>query len=360
VPITVRFTSDLSEIEREALLAGLKQHSLPQFLMKGFYSRISDTDLYTWVCRKDGKIFESNLKNIGKETSFYGTDGPNSLDESITNYENEIAPKIDQLRQRTSSFEINDPSIAGFVAHIGMRTRHLRESMADSLEELSLAFMKHIEIPSNLLPMIKKMIIYDPPPQVKTLKRQLMRRGYSNKQCKKYFLEYFENNIEQSDPLLRDMRQHIEKKIRSLAGNSQLKALLKDVIPLEMAVNFNELHWHLLYSDHSHYILGDLGVLMRFQPGAEYLLFPENSRSLEAVFFPISSNHLLVGTVAEGEPAVNPEEINAASAQNSKEFFISSQRTLVDSYRSEIGTHNPLITDEEQRLLLEKVIQELP
>jgi hypothetical protein len=68
---------------------------------------------------------------------------------------------------------------------------------------------------------------------------------------------------------------------------------------------------------------------------------------------------MIVGTVAMKAPNLTPEEINVASAKNSREFFIGSKQSLVESYRPEIGTLNPLITDEEQQILFEKVIREL-
>jgi len=85
--------------------------------MKGFKSRISDGDSYVWVYMKDGKIFEPKIKNIGKEKGFYGLDGHGSVDDTITDYENDVAPKIDLLRQQSAICEINDPSIIDFVAH---------------------------------------------------------------------------------------------------------------------------------------------------------------------------------------------------------------------------------------------------
>jgi hypothetical protein len=328
-------------------LAGLKQHFLPQFLMKGFQSRFSDGDPNIWICRKEGKVFEPKINKIGMEIGFYGADEPNSLDESITNYEGDIAPKIDQLRQSNVSCEINDPSIADFVAHISMRTQHLRETMADSLEDFCLGLMKHIENPANLIPMLKKKIVTDPSPWMKAIEKNLIQRGLSQKQRRKFLFEYVENNIVQVEPHLQELRKQVEEKIRSVASIGQLQALARGVIPNGIAVSFHELHWHLFYSDKTQFILGDLGVLMRFQPGGIYRLFPEEGRLLDAVFLPISSNHMIVGTVAMKAPNLTPEEINVASAKNSREFFIGSKQSLVESYRPEIGTLNPLITDEE-------------
>ena len=338
-------------------MAGLKQHFLPQFLMKGFQSRISDGDPYTWICWKDGRIFEAKAKNIGKEIGFYGFDGPDSLDENISDYEKEVAPKIDQLRQCNSSCEIYDPSIADFVAHIAMRTRHLREAMADALEDFSLMLMEYMENPDNLILIFKKGIAEKSNPKVRENELHLALMGLSEEQQESLLVDYVRNNIEKATPILQECRRQLEKQIRPVAFRGQLNALAKDVISTGISVEYRKLHWHLLHTD-CQLILGDLGVLNCFQPGAEYRIFPEKGKPLESVFLPISSNHLLIGSNGLDISNIRLAEINAASARNSKEFFIGPHKYLVERYRSEIGTHNPLITDEELKLLFEKAVQE--
>jgi hypothetical protein len=41
-------------------MAGVRQHILPRFLLKGFASRLDALEVFTWVFRKGGNIFEAN------------------------------------------------------------------------------------------------------------------------------------------------------------------------------------------------------------------------------------------------------------------------------------------------------------
>ena len=71
-------------------MSGAKQHILPKFLLKGFANRIKGNSIYTLVHRKDGQIFESNIKNICAERYFYGKEPDSSADADITKNERKI------------------------------------------------------------------------------------------------------------------------------------------------------------------------------------------------------------------------------------------------------------------------------
>jgi len=341
-------------------MSGSGQHFLPQFLMKGFSSRIGSDDAYVWVCRKGGNIFETNIKNIGKEKEFYGPEGIETVDEKITDYENKIHLIIDGLRSTNHSFEIHDPSIADFVSHIAIRTKHLRGGIADSFESLYRSLVEYLQKPANVLRVAKKMIVRKPPAIVQEIEQQMAEKGISRKQRKTVLFKYIEDNIEQLMPKL-DILGTFEGQIRKAIADGHNKGLEKRIIPNWTSESFFAgLNWFLLYFDQSDLILGDLGILMRFKaPKLEYRLLPEKDKPLDAVFLPISAHHLIVATFAATLPKTAVEEINLASARNSKEFFIGPNKKSVESCKSLIGANNPLISDYEQKLLFKKIIQEL-
>ena len=99
-------------------------------------------------------------------------------------------------------------------------------------------------------------------------------------------------------------------------------------------------------------------MLMRFKPNMEYRMYFEKGRSIDAVFLPISARHLIMATFATTEPDVKPEEVNIASAQNSKEFIAGPDKSLMESYKDLIGKNNPLITAAEQKLLFKRIIED--
>lgn len=341
-------------------MSGSGQHFLPQFLMKGFSSRIDSDDAYVWVCRKGGKIFETNTKNIGKETEFYGPEGIETVDQKITDYENKIHLIIDELRSKDHSLEIHDPSIVDFVSHIAIRTRHLREGVADSFESAYRSLVEYLRQPSNVIRVAKKMIVREPPAIIQEIEQQMAKMGMSRKQRKSFLFKYMEDNIEQLMPMM-DILGTFDGQIRKAIADGHNKALGKRIIPNWATESFFAgLNWFLLYLKQPDLILGDLGILMRFRtPSLEYRLFPEKGKSLDAVFLPISSQHLIVATSAKTLSETAAEEINSAMARNSKEFFLGCDKKLVESYKSLIGANNPLISDYEQKLIFKEIIQGL-
>jgi hypothetical protein len=68
-------------------MAGNRQHIFPRFLLKGFASRVAGREVFAWVYRKEAKVFETNIINIGVEKNFYGREGDVSADAEITNLE---------------------------------------------------------------------------------------------------------------------------------------------------------------------------------------------------------------------------------------------------------------------------------
>lgn len=330
--------------------------------MKGFKSRISKENSYIWVCRKDGNIFETNSKNIGKETNFYGEAGPNTLDDHITYYENTISSKLDLLRENTCSSEIDDISIADFVAHIATRTKHLREAVADSFESIGGSLIKYFNTTDNFVRVAKKMIVRQPPAIVNELDQQLAARGLSRKQRREFLIAYIENNIEQLHPLINEAQKLFELQIRSAIASGHLQALRKRIIPNWQDQSYwADLKWNLRYYEQSYFILGDLGILMRCRsPKVEYRILPDKNKTLDAVVLPISPRHLIIGSPAgKSNVEIEPEELNIASARNSKDFFIGADKCLVEKYRGFIGKDNPLITETEARLLFKEIVKNL-
>jgi len=79
-------------------MAGIRHHILARFLLKGFASKVSGDQTFTWVYRKEGKVFESNIINVAVERYFYGKEGELSVDDEITEIEKTFAPLLSSLR----------------------------------------------------------------------------------------------------------------------------------------------------------------------------------------------------------------------------------------------------------------------
>ena len=103
-------------------MAGRRHHTIPRFLLKGFGSSRRGDEVNVWMYRK-GKIgIEVNIKNVGVERDFYGTQQESGIDAQITCLENEYAPLVDDLRvMEGSSTAVSHPKIPNMVAHLSNR-----------------------------------------------------------------------------------------------------------------------------------------------------------------------------------------------------------------------------------------------
>jgi hypothetical protein len=113
-------------------MAGVRQHILPRFLLKGFASRLDAQEVFTWVFRKGGNVFEANIKNVAVEKHFYSQPANTSVDDHITQRERGFARLLDNLRSENDGFKIIDPTVPEFVSHLTSRTKHLRDSFIET------------------------------------------------------------------------------------------------------------------------------------------------------------------------------------------------------------------------------------
>ena len=107
-------------------MAGIRQHILPRFLLKGFASQANDKKIFTCVYRKGGIQFETTIENVGLEKHFYGKAGETSADEEITQLEGGFARLIADLRNKPDGACADSKRVSDLVAHLTIRTKQLR------------------------------------------------------------------------------------------------------------------------------------------------------------------------------------------------------------------------------------------
>ena len=108
-------------------MAGVNQHYIPQFLQRGFASHKSGKISYIWEFRK-GKVPENRpVKDFGAEAHFYNKGTDTSIDDRLTDEEQGFAVLVQRLRVLPAGM-VSEPGLAEFLAHMEVRTRHLRQS----------------------------------------------------------------------------------------------------------------------------------------------------------------------------------------------------------------------------------------
>jgi hypothetical protein len=89
----------------------------------------------------------------------------------------------------------------------------------------------------------------------------------------------------------------------------------------------NDAVWSLINTKPNVLILGDLAVIGRTADGYCHPMQPDTE--LQAILLPIGHQHLLVGTLTSTSMMgpLDPEEVNLASVELSRDFFVASQNT---------------------------------
>ena len=339
-------------------MAGNRHHILPRFLLKGVASRVTGTEVFTWVYRKEEKVFEANIKNIGVERNFYGREGELTADAEITNLENEFAILLDRLRAKSDQTEIHDPRVAEFVAHLCVRTRHLRESFLESSEVLLSKIPEHLFNVDNLKAFVSnhpelmtqelEKVIADNP-MLEPYSKMLLQIGPT------MAIALFDENKSDIGQLAQPLISNLKGVLPRAVKEGHIKALARAPIPEPRVEDYYILRWFVCESE-SPLILGDIGCLFETAGTRRFKPLNEKSDEIRNIYLPIMSNRMLVGTALPSAPTVDFRLIEEATVKCSKEFFVCSEASQ-DRTRllRLIGTESEIVTEDD----LDKIMSEL-
>ena len=331
-------------------MAGIRQHILPRFLLKGFASQVQGKKIFTWVYRKDRKAFEASLNRVSVERYFYGEAGEDTADDKITSLESRYSVIIDDLRKRGDGTEIFDPRLGEIIAHLCIRTKHLRDSLRESSEYLIEKIQDYVSEPGN----IKKLVLNRPDLMKETIEKNLDAykippdsRNLVSSLVKQMLPSILESQEPEFRGLLQTITAEMVKMVPNSVRDSHIKALEQSPVPEPRAEDYKKLRWFVCESDEP-LILGDCGCLFETEVIGKFKTLTELSKKLANVFLPIASNRVLLGSSKPPPPKIDFRIINQAAAKFSKDFFVSaSQSSILEGYSGLIGIEAGIISTEE-------------
>ncbi|MGK8440496.1 DUF4238 domain-containing protein [Ectopseudomonas hydrolytica] len=303
---------------------------MPQFLQRGFVSHVVGGEAFTWVHRKDAQPFNTNLKNAGVEGFFYSVGQDTELDDAITDFEGEFSPLILDLRCGASRVTADTLRIAQLLAHLEMRTRHLRQSFLETGTHLLDELMKFASDEEAFGRYFRRAIQRD---------NSLMQDAMA-KEVRKYGipLQYLPKVIEISGPLIERMlpktlsqmsefakqfRNSFPGTLKEAAKAGQIKAMLGTLAPESKVDRFVGLEFQVLESVGPPLALGDSVVLFQVAGERAFKPFLECEDELVAVYLPLSPQQVLVGSNVSF--ALDPACLRREIARCSLEHFVASE-----------------------------------
>jgi hypothetical protein len=353
-------------------MAGIRHHILPKFLLKGFANKVVGQEVFTWVYRKGGKAFEANTIKVGVEKHFYGIEGELTVDDEITKVEGEFAFSLSELRLKKDSYEVSDPKAIEFIVHLGMRTKHLRDSvidmgtfLADKLftyfsEEGNFKawFIRSCErnpelIKKPLLEVIQKV-------NISAYKKAMARQRIKRMPVKHLIplIDVMDDEMSESAVLFQGLRIQLMETMSGMVKQAHIKSLAKGLIPEPKFESYRQLHWHIRQSD-APLILGDVGCLFELAGEDRFKSLGGKSEEIQKVYLPISTDRMLVGSQLTTAPEIDFKVINEAVAKCSRDYFVCSAPSPdMLHLAAVIGEESEMITREEMEETILQLIAE--
>ncbi|HSR68713.1 MAG TPA: DUF4238 domain-containing protein [Acidobacteriota bacterium] len=347
-------------------MAGRRQHFLPQFLLKGFSSKEKGGSVFTWVCRKGGKLFEPNIQNVGVAKDFYDLDTA-EIDDRITRLEPQLAVILDKLRLETRSRRLVNDRIPELVTHFSIRTRHLRMAVFEAGDFLMQLLLEHLEKPENLEELARAYLRRNPQLVKEIFFKEFEKQGIPRRQTKIFWKQQrhlFERlakarlgEIGIMAPLIGLLKGKMTEALKKAAQDGHLKALAGAIIPEPRLRVMRSLSWRLIILQDD-LILGDMGVLTSVGHEGRFRSLPEKGDPINSVYLPISTGHLVFGSSNADSPPLATKSLNRALAQHSHQFIVGGRKDLVAEYGAEIDTKGPIFSVQELAALINEVLDE--
>lgn len=325
------------------------QHHLPQFLLKGFASRSRNKEVFTWLFRKDGPVVEANVKGIAKVRDFYGQSAEYNIEQRLSVMEDAFARVVRRLR---AGGGLEDKQLlCEFVASTQIRTSNLRMGVSEAMGTFTEEFGNALTTPEYQAQLLAHAL---------SGVREKITAGELDHVLGPLSLPQREEFISEMTPRLRQClstlvqgtTRYLADRMPSLTEpgsfkDAQNKMLSENLAPKPRIAHLMELNWSVVECHAEPLILGDIGVVAGSGSG-ELMNILRHDPSLDSVYLPISVDRLLLGH-RSGMPIASIAELNAASAELSREFFISASAGTHRHLQRRIGLKQMLTSPTEIR-----------
>lgn len=345
-------------------MSGKRHHFVPRFLQSGFASHTNGNEVFTWAYRKGAQVFNTNIVNVGVEGLFYSQDGDNTIDDSITTAEGRYSELVEALRADKENAVADSKAIAELLAHLEIRTRHLRESFSNSTSFLMHELLRFFEDKQAFGKYIQKKLRSDPSILRNAIAEQLRNHNLPDSVLEEA-LKIGPALIEQLMPSLLDSlpsmatqyRAEIPQMLKVAAKSGHLKGLRQTLAPPVKTRVYEDLKFQILHVQDAAIPLGDSMLVFQLHGNRMFKPFSEKADQIQAVYLPLSFDRVLVGSVDDA--ILDISRLPMAIAKCSLEYFISSTKSNTnDLLHSCIGELAYLLSQEQIEVLIEDLKNE--
>lgn len=306
-----------------------RHHFIPRLLLKGFASKVSGDKCFVYQFRVGAEPKELSAMDVGLERDFHGRTA--EIEQRLSNKESIYGPLIRRLRD--GHLHSGDETlIAEFVTDLIVRTKNVRGGLAEAGVAVFENFETQLNDPSNYAALEERLRARATRTVLNTKKiRKKLRKRFGSRSsemaeqlvdqmCKTLPLE----PVEIAQYLMRDARNRTD--IPAMARDAQLRTLKEDAPLARRRSELQRLRWSLEERSPGTFVLGDLGPVGRSAETGD-LVNPIGPGSTLAIYLPVSSRFLLCGHRDERVEDPEPEVLNTASVELSRDIFVADRNT---------------------------------
>ena len=313
-------------------MAGKKQHFIPQHFQKPFVIPGGGDRL--WMFRRGNSSgVKVARKKAAAQEYFYSKpsdDGSPTLDDLVTEYENDLQAIVDQIRALQIGNDIDSIAISKVVAHLSVRSSHMRGVIRESI--LAVAGATRGLIRGELGDSLIELPRHHPPRSIyRVMSEELKKLGLlkitrvteATLIDLLYFMirERFQELVSEASSQLTVILDQLSTNATKISQSAQTSALQEAMAPEARIAQLSQLVWHVVSAYGDGVILPDCTSIAFDGREWKPLLFTSASE-LKAVALPLAPNRLAIGKI-EINQAVDLSEFNYHAAQASYSFFLS-------------------------------------
>jgi hypothetical protein len=334
-------------------MAGDNQHFIPQFLQRGFASHKEGNTAYTWEYRRHVAPQNQRIKEVGAEPKFYTEPGDTAVDEAITRAENNYGNLIHRLRAGPPG-PVSEPLIPEFIAHLEIRTRHLRQSFLQGVDYIVARIVDLMDDTDRFLPLVQSRTAAEL--RHRTIAEVRKRRNAPRdinaevnrlvKLAKKHVPDAIETIKPQIVALAAALRAQLPALVADATKRGHLAALKQTIAPLARSQSVAGLKFRIREVAEGTLVLGDSALLFSIDGPRPFQPYTEKGDPICAVFLPFASDRILIG---ERTPTDWPIDLLIHQiARCSLEYFIADKSTAENVIlANEIGVDAQLLPGRE-------------
>jgi Protein of unknown function (DUF4238) len=324
-------------LEENNIVAGSKQHFIPQFLLREFAHERKREEFQVRVYRAD-RTYLSAVEDAAAQNHFYSDPAIDpQLDKDITRAENQFA-KIH--RQLIDCEDVDAADAAVLIAHLAARGAYIRklfEHAGSNMMGLLCTLFADIK-------WVRQSLGIDKPELEGRMRKRFDEKYNELKSCGKLpnlsrhdFRRKFHFELrhrfddlwnQMSDERVQELRMMQEMVNAEFVADAHNQVLKEGFVPPSFVEAYGALVWRKIVDEKSGFILPDC-VSIAMQSNGEFTpTILAGTADFQHVFFPITSTTVLVGSKGQS-PDLSFCDLNQAFAGASWEFFISNPNLVL-------------------------------